>query len=405
MVRRSAAAAGVTLLHALRRAVAGAGWLALLGACVPAAARAPHVLLPQPLRLSFIADFNPPRLAAAPQQSSSDGPAPRWDAALGGLSGLYYNPRDSLLYAISDSSQDWPPRLYTFAVELSETALQVVPHSVILLREREPTGTLLQLDAESLTADPSGAFWIGTENSDDRPTQRWPHILRVSREGLVTSGLDVPAAFLPELEAVPSRGTRTNLAFEGLASSPSGKWLCAITEAALRQDGPLANVEQGTRVRLLRWELSTGRAPAEFRYQTEPVPRPPSGPAAAILFNGVSELTSLDDQRLLVLERAYVAPAEGLGFNTVRIFEVSLPPGSAGDASGPQSAAPIAKRLVLDLDDVLGRLQPGLQSLDNFEGMTIGPTLPSGTRSLLLVSDDNFSAYQRTVFLAFRVIE
>jgi hypothetical protein len=35
--------------------------------------------------------------------------------------------------------------------------------------------------------------------------------------------------------------------------------------------------------------------------------------------------------------------------------------------------------------------------------MTLGPRLPSGNPSVLLVSDDNFSASQRTVFLAFEL--
>jgi len=39
--------------------------------------------------------------------------------------------------------------------------------------------------------------------------------------------------------------------------------------------------------------------------------------------------------------------------------------------------------------------------LDNVEGMTIGPTLPDGRRSLVLVSDNNFAAAQFTQFLAF----
>jgi hypothetical protein len=61
------------------------------------------------------------------------------------------------------------------------------------------------------------------------------------------------------------------------------------------------------------------------------------------------------------------------------------------------------KRLVLDLDDVVSRFEVGQQSLDNFEGMALGPKLPSGEQSLLLVTDDNFSAAQRTVFVALRL--
>ena len=39
--------------------------------------------------------------------------------------------------------------------------------------------------------------------------------------------------------------------------------------------------------------------------------------------------------------------------------------------------------------------------LDNVEGITLGPKLPDGRQSLLLVSDDNFSPQQITQFVAF----
>jgi hypothetical protein len=39
--------------------------------------------------------------------------------------------------------------------------------------------------------------------------------------------------------------------------------------------------------------------------------------------------------------------------------------------------------------------------LDNVEGMTLGPVLPNGQQSLVLASDNNFSATQFTQILAF----
>ena len=65
---------------------------------------------------------------------------------------------------------------------------------------------------------------------------------------------------------------------------------------------------------------------------------------------------------------------------------------------------PARKTLVLDLADVRG-LSPAVPGLENFEGMGFGPPLPDGSRTLLLVSDDNFSQRQRTTFLLFRLTE
>jgi len=66
---------------------------------------------------------------------------------------------------------------------------------------------------------------------------------------------------------------------------------------------------------------------------------------------------------------------------------------------------PIRKSLVLDLGGIVDRLDPAFPRLDNFEGICLGPRLEDGARSILLVSDNNFQAAQRTVFLLFRLVE
>ena len=57
------------------------------------------------------------------------------------------------------------------------------------------------------------------------------------------------------------------------------------------------------------------------------------------------------------------------------------------------------KRLVADLRTLK------LAQLDNLEGMSWGPPLGAGLRSLVLMSDDNFSPRQVTQFLAFEYEE
>jgi len=54
---------------------------------------------------------------------------------------------------------------------------------------------------------------------------------------------------------------------------------------------------------------------------------------------------------------------------------------------------PVSKRLVFAFDDL------GIP-IDNIEGMTFGPNLPDGRRTLVIVSDNNFSAGQFTQFIA-----
>jgi hypothetical protein len=57
---------------------------------------------------------------------------------------------------------------------------------------------------------------------------------------------------------------------------------------------------------------------------------------------------------------------------------------------------PVQKRLLLDLDTL------GIE-LENLEGMTLGPRLADGSQTLVVISDDNFSADQKTQVLLFKL--
>ena len=58
---------------------------------------------------------------------------------------------------------------------------------------------------------------------------------------------------------------------------------------------------------------------------------------------------------------------------------------------------PVSKKLLLNMDDL------GIY-IDNIEGVTFGPTLPNGHKTLLLVSDNNFLPIEKTQFMLFEVI-
>ena len=115
--------------------------------------------------------------------------------------------------------------------------------------------------------------------------------------------------------------------------------------------------------------------------------------------NGVSEILADGPDHLLVLERSYVL---GSGFS-VRLYRIATntDPSKSGasntldvDMLVPGQFQPAAKELLFDA------AQLGLQTVDNIEGMTWGPRLPSGERVLLLVSDNNFNPAEVTQFVA-----
>ena len=105
------------------------------------------------------------------------------------------------------------------------------------------------------------------------------------------------------------------------------------------------------------------------------------------------ELQHAHDQTILV------ADLQALTDNAGRATDVRAIDALADDRDQPlPRIVPMRKRLVLDFTTL------GLSYLDNIEGMSWGPTLPNGHRTLVFVSDDNFNILQTSQFLAFEAI-
>jgi hypothetical protein len=67
------------------------------------------------------------------------------------------------------------------------------------------------------------------------------------------------------------------------------------------------------------------------------------------------------------------------------------------DAIAPGSYTSATKRLLIDFADA------GFDHVDNLEGLSWGPTLPNGNRTLVIVSDNNFNETQETQFYVYEV--
>lgn len=210
----------------------------------------------------------------------------------------------------------------------------------------------------------------------------------------MTKELPIPDKFLP----VPGeKGVRFNLAFESLTASPNNRYLFTANEGALEQDGPPADLGQETLVRIVQYSSTRHRVLHEYVYVAGPVVEEPV-PPDQFRVSGVVELLALDNQgTFLVMERSF---SVGAG-NTVKIYEAEI--NGATDverihalvdpATGePVPFEPLEKRLIVNFAGF------GIEP-DNIEGMTLGPTLPDGQQSLVIVSDNNFAAEQETQFI------
>jgi hypothetical protein len=249
-------------------------------------------------------------------------------------------------------------------------------------------------DPEGIALAKDGELVITSEGIAARNIA--PFVRRFTLAGASAVDLPVPAAFLPTSAA---HGVRQNLGFESAGVPANGRFLFTGGEAALVQDGPPATLAAGSPARLVRYQLQRNQVDRQYLYWTDPIAEPPV-PAGSFAVSGLVELLPLNNEHLLAMERSFSVGAPGTG-NTIKIYSVKL--AGADNVDGLDSLAsalgrirPVDKTLVLDLDEL------GIP-LDNVEGMTFGPTLPDGRRSVLLVSDNNFSAAAFTQFLLFAV--
>jgi hypothetical protein len=298
---------------------------------------------------------------------------------VGGLSSITYDAKRDVYYAISDDpSQFQPVRYYTVALDerdgrLRDGDVRFKDVTTMLAPDGQPYAPF-SLDPEGLALTKDRELIFTSEGIANSLVD--PFVRRYSLGGRFLGSLPVPPDFLPTADQ--SRGVRQNLGFE--SAGVHGRDLFVATENALFQDGPAATISGGSPARILRYDLGKRRLERQWRYVTDPVAEPPV-PATAFSVNGLVELLPLDDDTLLAMERSFSVGAPDTG-NTIKLFEVSLRGGVA------------RKSLLLDLDEL------GIP-LDNVEGMTFGPRLKHGRRSVVLVSDNNFAAAQFTQFLLF----
>jgi len=316
---------------------------------------------------------------------------------VGGLSSITYDPARGVFYSLSDDqSQLDPARFYTLRVDLSDGRLddgdvRFLGVTTLLAPDGQPYAPV-SLDPEGLTLTKSGELVVTSEGIAARGISPW--VRQYALDGTFLGDLPVPDAFQPT-SAV--RGVRQNLAFEAAAVAPDGRHLFVGMEGALAQDGPVATLTGGSASRILRYNLATRRLDRQYVYVTDPIAEAPV-PATAFAVSGLVELLPFNDEFMLSMERSFSVGAPGTG-NTIKLYSVAFP--GADDVNGVDSLAgslgsvrPVQKTLLLDLRTL------GIP-LDNVEGMTIGPSLPDGRRSLVLVSDNNFAASQFTQFLLF----
>lgn len=330
------------------------------------------------------------------------------DTEVGGLSGIDFDPVRNLYYLVCDDpSTKGPSRYYTARIDINEKGIQNV----------EITGMVPLLDAkgnrfsditrdrfhsadvEALRYDAKRDELVWSSEGqrfirDGKQELQDPQIVITRTDGHFKDSFELPPNMrIRQIE----KGPRHNSVFEGLCFDDDFSHLYVSLEEPIYEDGPRAGGGDSTAwIRILKFHRGLRQAVAQYAYRVDAVPHP-AIPPGAFKINGVSDIMWIGENKLLVIERGY---SVGRGPSDIRVYLADL--GGADDVTalslaGENQFRPVSKRLLLDFNS-LGIF------VDNVEGATFGPVLPNGRRSLLFVTDDNFSAKQKTQFFLFEIL-
>ncbi|MGF1500863.1 MAG: phytase [Paracoccaceae bacterium] len=334
---------------------------------------------------------------------------------LGGLSGLVRNPVTGTYLAVSDDrgleddtgAPTSSPRVYELAIDLSDGSLDEGDVTILgVLTLTDADGNVLNdlnPDLEGIAFGPAGELVISSERDADGN----PALYFFDAEtGQLTDTVLPDAKFLPVEDADGTRisGVINNLGFESLTVTPNEERLFTATEGGLVQDGGRATFDTPAYPRVIEYDAETLEPIAEYIYEVDRIAVPTEGFADS----GLVELIAIDNEgTFLALERSFSLPEtatiDDRGY-TGKIYLTSIQ--GATDVSGvdaipfDEDGEPLVdelmrKDLLVDLG-VFG-IEP-----DNIEALALGPQNADGTVPLIVMSDDNFSAFgpQANQFIA-----
>ncbi|MEG4205194.1 esterase-like activity of phytase family protein [Microcoleus sp. Pol7_A1] len=367
--------------------------LTVCTACAPPPAVARDRSFPE-MSLEFLGEYQLPKI-------NFEG------VPVGGLSGITYDPKGISavtskayrFYALSDDpSENGEARFYSLRLDLTSSdpanigLKKVTVEGVTSLKKADgETFSWGSINPEGIALSPRNSVFVASEGVTHVGIPPFLGEFDL-KTGQMRGQLPIPKRYIPDAsDEKQQQGVVENLGFESLTIdpetfSPGGLdpfRLFAATEAPLMQD---LDPEQTSKLRLLHYVIvdKTPQLVSENLYKLDQVPM--------TILNGLTELVTVGGGQILSLERSF-----GLSGYSARIYQVAV--GAATDTSRIQSfkgrvamVEPVKKKLLLDLSEL------GIP-LYNLEGMTLGPRLPDGSQSVVLVSDDNFDEAQKTQFI------
>lgn len=331
------------------------------------------------------------------------------NTTVGGLSGIDYDAISDIYYLISDDRNDHNPvRFYTAKIFFTQNGIDsLIFIDVINILQSKGNIYPNRTQEPFKNPDPEAIrynqikkqlVWCSEGERVIKATDTVlvnPSIIFINTKGNYIDSFALPASL--KIQAI-EKGPRRNGVLEGMTFADNYKTLFVNTEEPLYEDGPRADLaDNNTFIRIFKFDVAGKMNTAQYAYKLEPVAFtaiPPTG----FKINGVPDILSIGKNKLLVIERSF---STGRMHNTIKLFIADLKDATdirSMTLKNNQSFIPVKKILVLNMDDL------GIHT-DNIEGVTFGPLLPNGHKTLLFIADNNFSDLQKAQVLLFEVLE
>jgi len=279
----------------------------------------------------------------------------------GGLSAIEYSGIENIYYTVADKP---PFRIYTLKIDIEKETIHYQITDTLVFND-------LKFEAEGIRVIDSLSYFFV---SDEQNTS--------------TSVFKFSEGHMLKIDAIPSLKNvmRVNSGYEGLTLSTDKKSLYFALERPFKKDKRKKyNQKDKSFTSIFEYDIENDKIVNEYAY---PLVNP-SGD------NGVSEILTLNDSMLLIMERAWTNNQSIVTINKVNLQ-------TAGNILAfkkriPDSTQFLTPETLIDF----GTIEKNFTRYPsyNFEGMTLAHT----GRHILFITDNNFSPNQTTYLVILEI--
>ena len=232
---------------------------------------------------------------------------------------------------------------------------------------------------KGISADAEGIAYVPTTNTLFISRESDNRIVEYNMDGTPTGrSINMPETF--KKNVTPNKG------LEALAYDEESHTIWTINEGPLKNDidQTATSNERNNILRLYGFDMNLQQDCMYF-YEMD---KPSTSKQASQYALGVSEITTISKERMLVLEREFFVPKAKIGaFVNCKIYEINLDETKSYPCDTPydcNKTKTLDKRLLHSFSTHLTLFN---RSIANYEGMCKGPVLDDGSQSIIIISD------------------